>query len=154
MMRVVAVAVLIVMGLSGTVYTGYVESQMLPEAPPAIEAPTYTPETLQKVARVVMAETRGDTLENMRGVAQVIYERHKLWNRSVNYILNSPAQFASPYEGDVTEECQQVVNEVFLEGVKEFDSNVTHFYNPEMCSPDWASTKEVVGSRGKHVFLY
>ena len=96
----------------------------------------------------------GEPIEGMRGVAQVIYERHILWDKGVNEILNSPGQFAEPYGGTVTEECQNVVNEVFLQGVKEFDSNVTHFYNPEKCDPYWADTKTVVGTRGGHRFLY
>lgn len=145
--------------LCGSVVTGvggdYIPKQVLPSPRvQTISQPAYSQETLQSVARIVMAETRGEPIENMRGVAQCIFDRHILWDKGVNEILNAPSQFAPPYMGTVTEECQTVVNEVFLQGVKEFDSNVTHFYNPEKCDPYWADTKTVVGSRGKHRFLY
>ena len=53
-----------------------------------------------------MAEARGESLEGMMAVAQVIKDRSDLWGKSVTAIGTAPNQFAKPYKGEPSESGQ------------------------------------------------
>jgi len=144
----------VVVGSTGDREAGKPSTPSGVPAPAAVLEPAYRPETLELVARVVYAECGGIPENGIYAVAQVVQNRHILWNKSVEEVIFQEGQFAPPYEGDLPEVWLDATEEVFLLGVKDFGSNVTHFYNPKKCSPYWAITKEVVGTRGGHIFLY
>ena len=123
-------------------------------APQIAPEPRFTEQELTLIAKVVMSEARGEPEESQRGVAQTIYTRVTAWNRSVEDVVLAKGQFAPPYKGEPTDRVREIVNEVFIQGIMEFDSPVTHFYAYEICDPYWVSDKQVAGTRGGHRFLY
>lgn len=110
------------------------------------------PEERELVCRVVAAEARGEGLQGMMAVSQVIYDRATLWNMTPTEVVTAPDQFAAPYQGELTDDIYLAVANVFDGGLRVIEEPVTHFYSgPE---PYWASSKENRGSIGRHEFMY
>lgn len=110
------------------------------------------PEERELVCRVVAAEARGEGLQGMMAVSQVIYDRATLWNMTPTEAVTAPDQFAAPYQGELTDDIYLAVANVFDGGMRVIQEPVTHFYSgPE---PYWASSKESRGSIGNHRFAY
>ena len=111
-----------------------------------------TPEERELVCRVVAAEARGEGLQGMMAVSQVIYDRAVLWEMTPAEVVTAPDQFAAPYQGELTDDIYLAVANVFDGGMRVIQEPVTHFYSgPE---PYWASSKESRGSIGRHRFMY
>ena len=110
------------------------------------------PEERELVCRVVAAEARGEDLQGMMAVSQVIYDRAILWGMTPTEVVTAPDQFAAPYQGELTDDIYLAVANVFDGGMRVIEEPVTHFYSgPE---PYWASSKESRGSIGNHRFAY
>lgn len=103
------------------------------------------------IERVVAAEARGESYEGMLAVAQTIKDRGDLWGMSYTEVVTAPAQFANPYQGEVSAEVKQAVADVFDNGARAFEEPVTHFHNGTV-SPSWANAHTFRGQIGSHYF--
>lgn len=106
---------------------------------------------LTLITRVVMAEARGQGYEGMVGVAQVIYDRSTAWGLTPKMVVTASGQFATPYDGEITDEAVDAVTGVFMNNVRAFPETTTHFYSGLM--PYWAGDKIVRGRIGAHTFM-
>lgn len=107
------------------------------------------------IERVCAAEARGEGLEGLCAVAQVIKDRGDLWGRDYVDICLSKAQFAKPYKGEVSDEVKRAVSLVFDEGVRVIDGYATHFYAWKLIdAPSWTENKTLVAEIGCHRFYY
>ena len=105
-------------------------------------------EERELVERVVAAEARGEGIECQMAVAQTILDRAVSREQSITKVCTAPYQFASPYQGEVSEKTQDAVFLVFDTGAKVFDK-VTHFYAHKLIDPPyWAESKEFKGEIG------
>ena len=104
------------------------------------------------ITRVCMAEA-GTDYDGCLAVAQCIYDRSVLWNRTPYEVVSAYKQFAQPRQGDVYPESARAVTDVFEKGVMAFEnSNVTHFFSGEDV-PYWVEGKEFVGEMGGNKFF-
>lgn len=97
------------------------------------------------VERVVASEARGECYEGKKAVAQVIYNRCALWNKSIEEVCYAEGQFARPYNGEISESIKQAVRDAYYD----CDSlgNATHFSSNGV---NWG--KEEVAKIGCHTF--
>ena len=106
---------------------------------------TLTAEERELVERVVAAEARGESIECQMAVAQTILDRVVSREQSITEVCTAKYQFASPYQGEVSEKTQDAVFLVFDNGAKVFDK-VTHFYASHLIDPPyWTESKEFKG---------
>ena len=104
-----------------------------------------TDEERELVERVVAAEARGESIECQMAVAQTILDRVVSREQSITEVCTAKYQFASPYQGEVSEKTQDAVFLVFDHGAKVFDK-VTHFYASHLIDPPyWTESKEFKG---------
>lgn len=118
------------------------------------EASIHYPLTREErdlVERIVAAEARGESLEGMMAVAQVIRDRSQLWGMTVTEVCLAPGQFAAPYQGEISPEIVQAVWAVFDEGMSVLEIPTTHFH-ADYVSPYWTESKVSRGSVGAHRF--
>ena len=112
-----------------------------------------TDEERDLVERVVAAEARGESIEGQMAVAQVIMDRAATRNQSITKVCTAPAQFAEPYQGEISEKTRDAVSFVFDKGERPFEL-VTHFYAWNLIDPPhWTEDKEFVGRIGDHDFF-
>lgn len=105
------------------------------------------------VERVVAAEARGENFQGQMAVAQVIRDRCRLWDKSVEEVLSEPNQFAAPYKGEISGTTEAAVGLVFEGGHDIFDVPVTHFYAHDLIEePEWAKEMFFIESIGGHSF--
>lgn len=108
----------------------------------------------EDVVRVVMAESRGSSLQAQAAVAQTILDRSMQSGKDSGEIISEPYQYASPYEGEIADLSDFSVDLIYLYGYRVFDEPTTHFYAYELCNPDWAEAKVERGVVGGHRFMY
>lgn len=118
------------------------------------EAKTPVSFNKELIERVVAAEARGDTFNGIMAVAQTIKDRGDLWNMSYEDIVLQEGQYASPYQGEISEEVKLAVSLVFEQGIRVSQEPMTHFFAGE--TPYWANNKVSRGSCGSiaHTFMY
>lgn len=106
------------------------------------------------IERVVAAEARGDTLEGMMAVAQTIKDRGDIWEMDYNDVVLQNGQYASPYQGEISDDVKLAVSRVFENGERVCEEPMTHFYAG--ATPYWAKDKVSRGSCGSkaHTFMY
>jgi spore germination cell wall hydrolase CwlJ-like protein len=117
-----------------------------------VKSEPLTGEARDIVERVVAAEARGEDLQGMMAVAQVIKDRSDLWDMHPVDVVFAEGQFARPYEGEISDEVKLAVANVFDGGMRVFEEPTTHFYSG--AEPYWANEKIDRGSIGCHRFLY
>jgi hypothetical protein len=110
-----------------------------------------TPEERDLVERVVASESRGEDLQGQMAVAQTILDRAELWNMTVAEVVQAPGQYASPYQGEISDSIHLAVANVFDGGVRVFQEPTTHFAKG---TPYWAEGKINRGNVGRHTFWY
>lgn len=110
-------------------------------------------ENRELVERVVAAEARGESLEGMMAVAQTIRDRAEYWQMTPKEVVTAPSQYASPYEGEISESVKTAVSNVFDNGVSIMQEPTTHFH-ANYVNPYWTSDKACRGSIGAHKFYY
>ena len=107
-----------------------------------------TDEERELVERVVAAEARGESIECQMAVAQTILDRVVSREQSITEVCTAKYQFASPYQGEVSEKTHDAVFLVFDNGAKVFDK-VTHFYAHKLIDPPyWTESKDFKGEIG------
>lgn len=117
-----------------------------------VNSEPLTDEARDIVERVVAAEARGEDLQGMMAVAQVIKDRSDLWDMHPVDVVFAEGQFARPYEGEISDEVKLAVANIFDGGMRVFDEPTTHFYSGK--EPYWADEKVNRGSIGCHKFYY
>jgi spore germination cell wall hydrolase CwlJ-like protein len=110
-----------------------------------------TSEERDLVERIVASEARGEPVEGMAAVAQVIRDRSQLWGMTVTEVCLAPGQFAAPYQGEISPEVVQAVWAVFDLGMSVLEIPTTHFH-ADYVSPYWTADKVSRGSIGSHRF--
>lgn len=101
--------------------------------------------------RVVAAEARGTDQQAMIAVCNVIQNRTKLRNMSIEQVLTEPAQFASPYTGKISDEVSGAVNKALLHGAKIVPDD-TEYFHAHYVHPEWAGRFTEVYRDDWHVF--
>lgn len=113
-----------------------------------IQGPVYviTDDERKLIEKVVAAEARGESMECMMAVAQVIRDRCITREQSPIKVLTTPNQFAEPYEGKITDRIKDAVSFTFDEGHSAFEYPATHFYASHLIDqPDWAEGMQYLG---------
>ena len=110
-----------------------------------------TEEERTLIERIVASEARGESVEGMMAVAQVIRDRSTEWGMSVTDVVMAPGQFAPPYTGEISPEVVQAVWAVFDEGMSVLEVPTTHFH-ADYVSPYWADSKVSRGQISRHLF--
>lgn len=127
-------------------------NQSIDEEQKATSQVNLEPSERELVARVVAAESRGESLQGQMAVAQTILDRSIMWDMPIEEVVLAPGQYATPYQGEISDSVYLAVANVFDAGIRIYEDPVTHFYSgPE---PYWASSKESRGSIGRHEFCY
>ncbi len=103
------------------------------------------------VERIVASEARGEPIEGIMAVAQVIRDRSQLWGMTVTEVCLAPGQFAPPYAGEISPEVVQAVWAVFEEGMSVLEIPTTHFH-ADYVSSYWTADKVSRGQIGCHRF--
>lgn len=131
-------------------------SDVLAMDKPEIAPHDAYPLTLEErdlIERVVATEARGEPIEGMAAVAQVIRDRSTEWGMTVTEVVTAPGQFAGPYTGEISPGVVQAVWAVFDEGMSVMEVPTTHFH-ANYVVPYWTSGKVSRGSVGSHRFYY
>lgn len=137
-----------------------------PSNPPPAEEPAQEPAVAQHQAfypltdkqrdlieRTVAAEARGESLKGQQAVAQTIYHRCIILNQTPEEVL-VPGQYASPYDGEITETTKEAVSLIFDDGTMAINEPITAFYAPGRCESAWHETKlQFVIELGGHRFF-
>lgn len=113
-----------------------------------IQGPVYiiTDDERELIEKVVAAEARGESIECMMAVAQVIRDRCITREQSVTEVLTAPNQFSAPYDGKVADRIKDAVAFTFDEGHSTFEYPATHFYASHLIEPlDWTESMEYLG---------
>ena len=98
------------------------------------------------VERVVAAEARGESIECQMAVAQTIKDRCLTRGQTVTEVCTAPYQFATPYQGEVSEKVQGAVRFTFDNGDSVLEYPTTHFYAWKLIDePYWTADKEFRG---------
>ena len=119
-----------------------------------VDSEALTGEARDIVERVVAAESRGEDLQTMMAVAQVIKDRSDLWDMHPVDVVFAEGQFAKPYAGEISDEVKLAVANVFDGGMRVFDQPTTHFYDNSISAPYWTEEKVNRGSIGRMEFWY
>lgn len=96
---------------------------------------TLTKDEFDSICRVIMAETKGETSNAEKAIAQVVYDRlthpEKKFGGLSN-ILNSSNQFPTPYTGELNETVENNVRAVFCNNDKYWpDFQAWYFLDPD-----------------------
>ena len=98
------------------------------------------------VERIVAAEARGESIECQMAVAQTIKDRCLTRGQTVTEVCTAPYQFATPYQGEVSEKVQDAVRFTFDNGDSVLDFPTTHFYAWKLIDePYWTADKDFRG---------
>lgn len=121
------------------------------EVKPAAAKVILTASDEEHITRICMAEAGAD-YEGCLAVAQCIYDRSILWNKSPIEVATAHRQFAKPRAGEIYPASLKAVEDVFKNGKKAFpETNVTHFFSGDEV-PYWAHGKTYVGEVGGNKF--
>ena len=112
---------------------------------------TLTTSTKEDVVRVVMAESRGASLEGQMAVAQTILDRANAWDMQVSEVISQPNQYAAPYKGEIADLSEEAVDRIFLYGERVFPEE-TLFFHADYVHPYWADIFPVRGQIDGHTF--
>lgn len=122
--------------------------ELLPEKPEPVK---ISDEEFELVYRVVAAEARGTDQQAMIAICNVIQNRARLRNMSLEQVLTEPEQFAPPYTGKISEEVSGAVNKALLHGAKIVPDD-TEYFHAHYVRPEWADRFTEVYRDDWHVF--
>lgn len=120
---------------------------------------TITEAEIDSICRIIMAETKGESSDAEKAVAQVIYDRlthpTKKFGGLAN-ILNAADQFPAPYQGELNSTVRANVEMVFCKNHKYWPGyQAWYFLTPEDTNATFAHREqnyERLGEIGMHVF--
>ena len=117
------------------------------------------------VANTLYFEARSESEQGLREVATVIYNRAQNTGKTFEAVCLQPFQFScwnasktrktAPKTHSDTEAyrlCLAIEKEL-LTGKFEPLGEWTHYYNPRLCSPNWARDGQNKTQIGNHIFL-
>lgn len=84
----------------------------------------------EMIARVVMAESRGEKFIGKVAVAAVVLNRSRTWNKSVKEICEAEGQFDYPFYGKVSNSCYEAVDYA-MQHRDIFPKNMLYFRNKQ-----------------------
>jgi N-acetylmuramoyl-L-alanine amidase len=126
-------------------------------AEPAI---TLSNEEKDLFARLVEAEAKGESYEGKVAVATVVLNRlgspefPDTVTNVINEVVGSAYAFSSVQNGEInkpaSDESKRAVDEALTRKDRLYDS--IYFYNPEIATDTWITTREIVTKIGNHVF--
>jgi spore germination cell wall hydrolase CwlJ-like protein len=117
--------------------------------------PAMTPEWATnddiEVAYVIMGESRGESLLGQAFVADVIYTRMKLKNKTAYEVVIEPNQFEGYHDGEISDHVWKLVLKLKLGLDIIKDAEFTQFRAYKLTNiPTWAKEPVVVGN---HIFF-
>lgn len=120
---------------------------------------TITHAEFESICRIVMAETKGESSDAEKAVAQVIYDRLTHPTKKfggLSNILNSIDQFEPPYQGTLNLTVENNVKDVFCNNKKYWPSyQAWYFLTPEDTTSTFRSrdiSYDRLGEVGVHTF--
>ena len=126
-------------------------------AEPAI---TLSNEEKDLFARLVEAEAKGESYEGKVAVATVVLNRLEspefpdTVTNVINEVVGSAYAFSPVQNGEInkpaSDESKRAVDEALTRKDRLYDS--IYFYNPEIATDTWITTREIVTTIGNHVF--
>ena len=113
--------------------------------------PEWASESDIEVAYVIMGEARGESLLGQAFVADVIYTRMKLKNKTAYEVVIEPNQFEGYYDGEITKNVWKLVLKLKLGLDIIKDANFTQFRAYKLSPmPEWGVNPAVIGN---HIFF-
>lgn len=110
-------------------------------------------------------EARGEGRDGIRAVIHVIANRAKLWNKTWPEVIYQHLAFSSmtygrdpqlcwvPHPPDpVFNDCYEIAELIHGGGDFDLTNGATHYFNPQVVMPEWASAMKKVASIGHHDF--
>ena len=126
-------------------------------AEPAI---TLSNEEKDLFARLVEAEAKGESYEGKVAVATVVLNRlgspefPDTVTSVINEVVGSAYAFSPVQNGEInkpaSDDSERAVDEALTRKDRLYDS--IYFYNPEIATDTWITTREIVTTIGNHVF--
>lgn len=131
-----------------------------PAAEPAQPAVSISNEEKDLFARLVEAEAKGESYEGKVAVATVVLNRvdspefPNTVTEVINEVVGKAYAFSPVQNGEInkpaSDEAIRAVEEALTRQDRLNDS--VYFYNPEIATDEWITTREVVKTVGNHVF--
>lgn len=123
------------------------------------------------LAQTIYGEARGEGSDGMAAVASVVMNRARIggwWGDSVIAVCKAPWQFSTwnandpnralieakrPGAGDAAfDDAWAIAGLAIAGGLSDSTGGATHYYNPAVANPQWASAWTPTASLGNHVF--
>lgn len=117
------------------------------------------------VADTLYFEARGENPRGLQAVATVIYNRAKNTGKTFEAVCLQPFQFScwkrpktrkitpkTPSDVKAYKLCLEIEKELLTGKFKPL-GDWTHYYNPRLCSPNWAIHGQNKTQIGNHIFL-
>ena len=119
------------------------------EEPSALAPFQYTAQDVELMARVLYSECRGEPLEGMLMVGQVVIDRVSTgtWGDTIEKVIKSPGQFARP--GILTDEFYDIAESV-LDGERFNENYVILYFRKTKSTANWHA--RYLGRVGKHSY--
>ena len=121
----------------------------------------YTKELTQEecdlLVQVVLAECRGESIMGQIAVAQCIRDAMEYENTTAVEII-SKYQYATKVDWDTIssqsiEIAKDVIDKVFVKGVRATPYRILYFYNPDKVQSQWHESQKYVMTLGNHKFF-
>lgn len=120
---------------------------------------TYTEnyEDLYLLAQIIHAEAKGEPYEGKLAVGNVIHNRVKSeqFPNSIRDVIFQKGQFQPVMNGSIYNEPSE---ESIKAAMESYHTNIVgqalYFYNPELSTDTWITTRKTIKRIGSHVFAY
>ena len=120
---------------------------------------TYTEsyEDLYLLAQIIHAEAKGEPYEGKLAVGNVIHNRVKSeqFPNSIKGVIFQKGQFQPVMNGSIYNKPSE---ESIRAAMESYHKNIVgpalYFYNPELSTDTWITTRKVIKRIGSHVFAY
>lgn len=131
------------------------------ETETVLEYRPYAKELTQKecnlLIQVVLAECRGESVMGQIAVAQCIRDAMEYENTTAIEII-SKYQYATKVDWDTIspqsiEIAVDVIDKVFVKGVRATPYRILYFYNPDEVQSQWHESQKYVMTLGNHKFF-
>jgi N-acetylmuramoyl-L-alanine amidase len=134
------------------------DETVAPEA--AVPAVSITNEEKDLFARLVEAEAKGESYEGKVAVATVVLNRvdspefPNTVTEVINEVVGDAYAFSPVQNGEINKSASDEAIQAVEEALTRQDTlnDSVYFYNPEIATDTWITTREVVKTVGNHVF--
>src|SRR5690606_8918568 len=114
-------------------------------------------EDLYLLAQIIHAEAKGEPYEGKLAVGNVIHNRVKSeqFPNSIKGVIFQKGQFQPVRNGSIYNKPSE---ESIRAAMESYHKNIVgpalYFYNPELSTDTWITTRKVIKRIGSHVFAY